>query len=262
MTTRPRYRNYGVRAATVAGAAVVAVALGVAACGGNAESDRIEATTKAVYDPATGLLRQFTYDKNKNGRIDTWVQMDGTKRLSAVLDENEDGALDRWEEYGDAGQLVRAGWIRAALDAQSAATARTNAPPATPITGAPVGVGTPPPTTQLPNTWAYTGPDGAIARIEYLDINETGQVVVTLREFLENQQVVRSEEDTDGDGVMDKWETYEAGVLRTVEFDDNHDGKRDRRFTYNATGLALIESAPDASGNYTKRVVPGGAAGR
>jgi len=261
MTTPRRYRNYGARTATVAAAAVLVCTLGAAGCGGDAESDRIEATTKAVYDPATGLLRQFTYDKNKNGRIDTWVRMDGTKRLSAVLDENEDGALDRWEEYGDTGQLVRAGWIRAALDAQAAATARTKAP-ATPVTGAPVGVGTPPPTTQLPNTWAYTGPDGTIARVEYSDISETGQVVVTLREFLDNQQVRRSEEDTDGDGAMDKWETFEAGVLKSVEFDDNHDGKRDRRFTYNATGLALIESAPDAAGNYTKRVVPGGAAGR
>jgi hypothetical protein len=216
---------------------------------------------KATYDPETGLLSQFTYDKNKNGRVDTWVRMEGARRLSAVLDENEDGAIDRWEEYGDAGQLVRAGWIRAALDSQAAATARAVAPPV-PATAAPVGVGTPPPATQPPDAWAYMGPDGSVARVEYFDINNAGALVLTLREFLENGQLARTEEDTDGDAVMDGWETYAGGQLATAEFDENRDGKPDRRFTYNAAGvLVLIESAPDATGRYTRRVVPGVPAG-
>ena len=33
------------------------------------------------------------------------------------------------------------------------------------------------------------------------------------------------------------------------------DGSRDRRLTYNGAVLELIESEPDASGKYTKRVV-------
>lgn len=252
----------GVTWAVATRAAGLLLLVVAAACGSDPEADRIKATTMATYDPQTGVLSQFTYDKNKNGRIDTWVRMEGARRLSAVLDENEDGEIDRWEEYGDAGQLVRAGWIRTALDAQSAETAR-KAAPAAPPTGPNVGVGTPPPVTQLPNSWAYIGPDGSVARVEYFDLNEAGALVLTLREFLENGQLVRTEEDTDGDGVMDAWEVHDGGLLRTAEFDETRDGKPDRRFTYNAAGLmVLIESAPDATGRYTKRVVPGGPAVR
>ncbi len=263
MAPRQRHPDYGapkpgVARAVASRAATVLLLVVAAACGSDPEADRIKATTKATYDPQTGILNQFTYDKNKNGRIDTWVRMEGARRLSAVLDENEDGEIDRWEEYGDAGQLVRAGWIRTALDAQSAATAR-KAAPAAPPAGPHVGVGTPPPVTQPPNSWAYMGPDGSVARVEYFDLNEGGALVLTLREFLENGQLVRTEEDTDGDAVMDTWEAHEGGLLRTAEFDETRDGKPDRRFTYNASGLlVLIESAPDATGRYTKRVVPGG----
>jgi hypothetical protein len=248
-----RYRNYGARLPAVArGGAAGILLLCSTACGPDADP-----TTKATYDPQTGILNQITYDKNKNGRVDTWVRMDGKRLISAVLDENEDGAIDRWEEYGDAGQLVRAGWIRAALDAQSAATA-VKAAPAVTSTANRVGVGTPPPITQPPNAWAYMGPGGAVARVEYYDVNEAGASVLTLREYLENGQLARTEEDTDGDGAMDAWQTHAAGALVSAEFDENKDGKPDRRFTYNASGqMVLIESAPDATGRYTHRVIPG-----
>jgi hypothetical protein len=36
--------------------------------------------------------------------------------------------------------------------------------------------------------------------------------------------------------------------------DENKDGIPDRRLTYNGGTLVLIESAPDASGRFTKRV--------
>jgi hypothetical protein len=255
-----RYRNYGARLPAVAraSASCIALILLAAGCGPDAETQRIQATTKATYDPQTGLLTQFTYDKNKNGRVDTWVRMDGARLISAVLDENEDGAIDRWEEYGDAGQLVRAGWIRAALDAQAAATALKAAPVQAP-TVTPMGIGTPPPITQPPNAWAYIGPGGAVARVEYFDVSEAGASVLTLREFFENGQLARTEEDTDADGAMDTWQTHASGALVSAEFDENRDGKPDRRFTYNASGqMVLIESEPDASGRYTRRVVPGG----
>lgn len=267
MVPLPQYPDYGacwsgVTAAGVGRAVCLLLLFVAGACGSDPEADRIKATTKATYDPQTGILSQFTYDKNKNGRVDTWVRMEGARRLSAVLDENEDGEIDRWEEYGDEGRLVRAGWIRTALDAQSVATARKAAPAAPPV-GTRVSVGTPPAITRLPDSWAYMGPDGSVVRVEYFDLNEAGEPVLTLREFLENRQLVRTEEDTDGDAVMDAWEVHERGVLKTAEFDETRDGKPDRRFTYNASGfLVLIESAPDATGRYTKRVVPGGPAVR
>ena len=59
-----------------------------------------------------------------------------------------------------------------------------------------------------------------------------------------------------GDGRPDKWERYENGVVQTVEFDENRDGRPDRRLTYRDAELVLIETAPDASGRYTKVVAP------
>ena len=69
-------------------------------------------TTKATYDQNTGRLKELTYDANKNGRIDTWTDMDGTRPLRARIDRNEDGKLDRWEYDDDKGQLVKVGFSR------------------------------------------------------------------------------------------------------------------------------------------------------
>ena len=63
-----------------------------------------------------------------------------------------------------------------------------------------------------------------------------------------------ADEDTNHDGKRDKWETYEAGALKTAAFDEDHDGRPDRRLTYAAGTLTLIESEPDASGTYTRQL--------
>jgi hypothetical protein len=57
-------------------------------------------------------LKELTYDANKNGRIDTWTDMDGTRPLRARIDRNEDGKLDRWEYYDEKGQLAKVGFSR------------------------------------------------------------------------------------------------------------------------------------------------------
>ena len=54
--------------------------------------------------------------------------------------------------------------------------------------------------------------------------------------------LLAADEDTNGDGKRDKWETYEGGALKTAAFDENHDGRPDRRLTYAAGTLTLIES--------------------
>ena len=61
-------------------------------------------------------------------------------------------------------------------------------------------------------------------------------------------------EDTNGDGRIDKWETYENGAIKTAAMDENGDGRPDRRLTYSGGALVLIESEPDASGVFQKRV--------
>jgi len=215
--------------------AVLAVCGAVVAHGcADPERERLKATTKASYDKTTGKLTELTYDANKNGRIDTWTEMDGTRPLRSRIDSNEDGRIDRWEYYDEAGRLTRVGFSRKADD--------------------------------TPDAWAYSTPEGRIDRIE---ISSTGDPAHIDRwEFYDGSAaktsegsegtgpLVRVEEDTDRDGRRDKWERYGDGLVQTAEFDENRDGRPDRRLTYRAAELVLIETAPDASGRYTRALGP------
>jgi hypothetical protein len=200
----------------------------LAACS-DPEKERLKATTRPTYDNKTGRLTQLTYDANKNGRIDTWTDMDGPRPLRSRIDRNEDGKLDRWEYYDGKGQLLKVGFSRrddGKVDA-----------------------------------WAFSGSDGKLERIE---ISSSGdEQRIDRWEYYDASQaagpdsagaLVRAAEDTNADGRPDKWETYDRGVVRTAAFDEDGDGKPDRRLTYGADGLTLIESAPDGSGAYSKRV--------
>lgn len=203
-------------------------ALVCAACS-NPQAERATRTTNPTYDSTTGKLIQLTYDRNKDGRIDTWIDMDGTRPLRARIDLDEDGKIDRWEYYDQSGKLTKVGFSRA--------------------------------NNGTPDAWAYAGPDGKIARIE---ISSTGdEHKIDRWEYYDASEaaangdalgpLVRAEEDTDRDGKVDTWETYANGQLATVAFDENHDGKPDRRLTYADGRLVLIETAPDAAGVYHTR---------
>jgi len=194
----------------------------------NSEQRRLEETTKASYDTRTGRLTELTYDANKNGRIDTWTDMDGTRPLRARIDRNEDGKLDRWEYYDEKGQLAKVGFSRS-------------------------DDGT-------PDAWAFAGQDGKVVRIEISSVKDETKIDRWERYEPRGDSpegvgaLLAADEDTNHDGKRDKWETYEGGALKTAAFDENHDGRPDRRLTYAAGTLTLIESAPDASGSYTKQV--------
>ncbi len=230
---------------------------GVAAagCRQDPEQARIRATSLGKYDAETGKLTEITYDRNKDGKIDTWVQMAEGHPVSATIDTDENGVIDRWEYYDAQGKLIKVGESRGAADR---ATPPPGTTPASGVPGLPLPA-TPDKQTGKPDTWAYFGPDGKLTETEFLEVsNTTDKEPVVRREFYANNIEVRAEEDTDGDGVMDRWERFENGRLVSVDFDDGHDGKPDRRFVYDAAGgLAEIDSAPDAEGHYTKRVVPG-----
>jgi hypothetical protein len=157
-----------------------------------------DATTKPTYDKTTGKLTQLTYDANKNGKIDTWTDMDGAKPLQSRIDSDEDGTIDRWEYYDEKGALVKVGYSRQKNGNVDA--------------------------------WAFSGPDGTVVRVE-------------------------TEDDTNEDGRPDKWETSVDGEVRTSAMDENGDGRPDRRLSYEAGALVLIESEPDSSGVFKKRVV-------
>jgi hypothetical protein len=216
--------------------------LGAASCSGpNADAARVKATTQASYDLETGKLAEITYDKNKNGRIDTWTKMNGTVPVSSRIDTNEDGQLDRWETYGPDGKLVQVDWERPPVPGPDN--------PNKTFTG-------------KPNATAYVTADGVVERIEYYETSDvTGQKDITRREWYNAaKQLTRAEEDSDGDGLMDRFETYANALLSTVEFDEKkpYDGKPDRRMTYSPEGaLVLIETNPDGQGGYLTKKVPG-----
>jgi hypothetical protein len=129
------------------------------------------------------------------------------------------------------------------------------------------------------DTWAYMdgsrlikleadeNENGRIDRWEYYPANAGGGKVppqriersitddgrVTRREFFEGTEMTRVEEDTDGNGVVDKWESYRDGALSTLSLDENGDGKADRRLVYGPDGsLDHIEVDADGSGQFRR----------
>lgn len=220
--------------------AAVVLVIAAASCSNDPAAARVKATTQVSYDLQTGKLAEITYDQNKNGRIDTWTKMNGSLPLSSRLDTNEDGKLDRWETYGPDGKLTKVDFERAPTPDLAHPT--------------PIFAG-------QPNATAFIAADGSIDRVEYFEPSADGRREVMLREFYNPAKLLlRTEEDSDGDGLMDLFQSFADGVLRTTEFDEKKplDGKPDRRMTYSADGvLVLIETEPDGRGGYVKKTVPG-----
>jgi len=192
----------------------------------DSEKAKLQEAIRPTYDKRTGRLTELQYDSDKNGRIDTWTDMDGTRALRTRIDRNEDGKIDRWETYDDKGALAKVGFSR--HDDGKA------------------------------DAWAYPAAGHAVQRIE---ISSTGdERKIDRWEYYDPSKagsnggaLVRAEEDTNADGKPDKWEAYELGAIEAVAFDENRDGIPDRRLTYQGSSLVLIESQPDASGRFTSR---------
>lgn len=209
------------------GSLIGLLAAGVWACGDPAK-EGVASSVHPTYDKTTGRLKELAYDRNGNGRVDTWTEMDGTRPLRSRVDLNEDGRIDRWEEYTENGSLARVGF------------SRTDG--------------------GRPDAWAISGADG---KVDHIEISSSGDIRKIDRwEYYDASLsgpegrggLVRAEEDTTGDGKPDKWETYEKGVIKTVAFDESGQGRPDHRLTYLSSGRAAIESDPDATGRFTKRI--------
>ena len=193
----------------------LAALLAAAACSQSSRPIRRRQTTKPTYDKTTGKLTQLTYDRNGNGVIDTWTDMDGAKPLRSRIDQDENG-VDR-----PLGVLRRRGQAaEGRLLAEQTTASRTR--------GGSRG--------RTARSRASRFPRPATSRRSIAGSTTTATVLA------------RVELDTNDDGRVDKWETYENGAIKTAEFDEDGDGKRDRRLTYNGAALELIESEPDASG--------------
>jgi hypothetical protein len=69
-------------------------------------------------------------------------------------------------------------------------------------------------------------------------------------EHYANNVLTGVEEDTDGDGRVDKWETYEGQRLASVAFDIRHRGTPDRRLVYGKDGSARMEVDEAGNGHF------------
>ena len=229
MRSRERDRSRA-RAIRTAALPVVAIATLVTMSCSDPERERLKATTKPTYDAATGKLTALTFDANKNGKIDTWTDMDGNRPVQSRIDQDEDGRTDRWEYYDAAGKLNRVGFSRK-------------------------GDG-------KPDAWAYPNAEGRIIRIEASSIGDETRIDrwETYGDGPTGSDgmgpLVQVVQDTNGDGKRDKWERYETGVVVSAEFDETGDEQPDRRLTYRDAELVSIETAPDGRGGYARKVAP------
>ena len=190
----------------------LSLSVAVSGCGPQAEGRR---RITPEYDTATGKLRLLRYDSNGNGVIDTWSYMDGTRVIRIEIDDNEDGTIDRWEHYGADQTLEKIGFSRLHDGKEDA--------------------------------WSYAAPDGSIDRIE-VSTRRDGKV--TRIEHFKNNALVGAEEDSDADGRMDKWETYDGTRLASVAFDTQHRGRPDRRLIYGADGSVRVERDERGDGRF------------
>ena len=177
--------------------------------------DPSQRSTKPTYDTRTGKLTQLIFDRNRNGVMDTWTDMDGPRPIRSRIDQDEDGKIDRWEYYSPDQKLEKIGSSRAHDGKEDA--------------------------------WSYLGPDGTVARID-VSLRRDGRV--TRVEHYQRDVLVAAEEDGDDDGKMDKWETYDGDRLASVAFDTQHRGTPDRRLIYGPDGTARIEVDEKGDGRF------------
>src|SRR5262249_7779881 len=176
---------------------VVSVSLSVPACTPSTTTEAAPAKSNAAaaenglkpeYDD-TGRLTRLTFDRNGDGKIDTWGYMDGSRIVRVEVDEDGDGKVDRWEYHKDA----------ASSGSNSASTA----------TGGSSG------SSGSPNP----NGGGGDPTLERIDRATKHDGKISRREYFENGALTRVEEDTDGDGQIDKWETYSSGTLVSMAID-------------------------------------------
>jgi hypothetical protein len=203
-------------------AAAVLVIVAAAGCSRQPAGDK----ATAEYDRVTGRLKRLAFDQNRNGRNDAVSIMDGTRIQRIELDLDENGKVDRWDFYREDRTLEKVGLSRlndGVMDSQ-----------------------------------AYYAADGTLQRIE-VSTRRDGRFDRV--EFYEANVLVRSQDDANGDGRPEKWDTYRpnpgapAGqpsyAIASSAFDDEGRGTPQRRFVYGEKGsIERVEIDPDGDGTF------------
>jgi hypothetical protein len=172
------------------------------------------------YDVYTSRLVRLSADQNGDGRLDQWTYLEGARVFRGEADSDGDGRIDRWEYFDPASTLVKIG-------------------------GASRGDG-------IEDMWTDPAPTPAgevhVARSLQRDRRPDRH------EYFRGDVLVRTEEDTNADGRVDKWDRYEASVLREVAFDTTFNtGRPDRRVLYDAAGKFIaVEADPERDGTFVR----------
>ncbi len=135
------------------------------------------APAKAEYDPHTGHLRRLAADINHDGRHDAVAVLDGTRLDRIELDLDENGKVERWDYYGGQPKVQSVGFSRrndGVLDAR-----------------------------------AFYAANGQLARIE-ISTRRDGRF--NRVEFYDDSRLTHATEDSNGDGRVDRWETYRSNL--------------------------------------------------
>jgi len=197
-------------------ATVLTAGVVLVGCGDGAAARRISPS----YDPYTRRLIQMSADQNGDGRFDQWTFLDGNRPLRGESDLDGDGRIDRWE-YFDTGSVL-------------------------------VSVGTSSLNDGIEDTWTFAVPtrDGETRIVRSRKRDRQWDRT----EFVRGTELVRTEDDTNGDGRADRWDRYEKNVLREAAFDTTlQRGRPDRRITYDAAGrFVAIEADPEGDGRFER----------
>ena len=174
--------------------------------------------TVPSYDEFTGRLIRLMADQNGDGRADQWTYMDGNQPLRGEADVDSDGRIDRWEYFDTQSTLVLIG-----------TSSRGDG---------------------VEDTWAWplATPSGEM----HTAMSRRRDRQRDRHEYRRDGVLVRAEEDTNGDGRIDKWERYEGTVLREAAFDTTFTtGRADRRVRYDAQG-SIVEEDRDGDGTFVR----------
>jgi hypothetical protein len=192
-------------------ASLVALAVAFFAC---APPQRARQQPAAEYDQQTGKLQRLAFDSDDDGRNDAAGILDGTRVRHIEIDTTGNGAIDRWDFYDAGGRVVRVGMARRDDGVMDAV--------------------------------AVMGPDQQPVRVE---VSTRRDGTFDRFEFYQAGRLARAEEDTDGDGRVDKWESYRGNprsgpgeppvIISAVAFDDADAGRPTRRLVYGPDGQVV-----------------------
>jgi hypothetical protein len=173
---------------------------------------------RPVYESTTRELVRLDVDTKDDGWIDIRTYARGSRVMRTEIDADRDGRIDRWEYLAEGNQLAKLGTSS--------------------VAGGPE------------DTWTFRESGGEV-RVDRL---QGGERSATRHEFYRVGVLMRAEEDTNGDGLTDKWEAYEGGRLRSLAFDSTqHAGQPDRRLLYDEGGqYASLEIDANRDGHFER----------